>query len=222
MHIFLTLLKREFLILIRNQDQFLTLLLFFGLSLLLFPFALSSDTAILKSFGPGLLWVVTIFTILISLETFYKNTNNKALLSFYYLQKIPFIYVFLTKIITHLCLIIALLIFIMPFLGLFFGLGLKLTIVLSISLLLGLPPLITLIHFGVALTLSTQKTGMLVLIIILPFIIPILIFGVGTVTFYDTGQTFKQPFMFMAAIFLFVFAFVPWIAAYALKESARH
>ena len=221
MHIFLSLLRREFLLLTRNKEIFFTLLLFFGLSLFLFPFALSSDASLLKSFGPGLLWVITIFTILSSVEPFYKKDNDNSLLSFYYSQKTPFIFVFFAKIITHFCLMISILAIILPLFGLFFGLELKSIAILSASLLLGMPPLITLIHFAIALTLSTQKTGMLVLVIVLPFIIPILIFGVGTVTFYETGQTLKQPFMFMSAIFLFVFAFVPWIAAYALKESAK-
>jgi heme exporter protein B len=221
LQIFITLLNRELRLLIRNQERFMTLLLFYALTLLIFPFALSSEAQFLSKAAPGLFWIVTIFTILLSVEPFYKNDLKSGMFTHFFLEKTPFPFVFFSKILAHMFLLFCLNIFVIPFLWLLFGLSKMSVLVLGLSAILGIPTIVALIHFGTTLTLTSNGTPIFVLVIILPFLIPCLIFSTGLVTSFNAGLPLKQPLLFLGAILLFVYALTPWIASYALKESVR-
>jgi heme exporter protein B len=88
----------------------------------------------------------------------------------------------------------------------------------ALTLLVGTPALTFLGAIGAGLTVSLRRGGLLVPILILPFAVPVLIFGVSAATsvaFDPAG--FFTPFLLLAALSLFAAVVGPIAAAAALR-----
>jgi heme exporter protein B len=105
-----------------------------------------------------------------------------------------------------------------PIFGQFLNLGWEATGVVTLTLLIGTPGLTLIGTIGAAFMVALRRGGMLVAVLILPFTIPILIFGVSassTVILQTEG--FTQPFLFLCALTLFSFVIAPIAGALAIR-----
>ncbi|MEL6921978.1 MAG: heme exporter protein CcmB, partial [Pseudomonadota bacterium] len=106
-----------------------------------------------------------------------------------------------------------------PLLGILLNMPLEATLATTATLLVGTPAITLIGAIGAAITVSLPRGGLLVSVIVLPFVIPILIFGVqaayGAVT---DPAPFLQPFLFLVAITLFFAVLGPLAAGYALRQ----
>ena len=64
--------RRELLRAVRNQAEVLHPLLFFALCILMFPFALGTDTALLSRIAAGVVWVAALLASALSLEALFR------------------------------------------------------------------------------------------------------------------------------------------------------
>ena len=88
----------------------------------------------------------------------------------------------------------------------------------ALTLLIGTPAITFIGAAGAAVAVSLPRGGLLVSIIILPFTIPVLIFGVmATLGAVEPFAPFVQPLTFLAALTLFFAVLGPYAAAMALK-----
>jgi len=89
------------------------------------------------------------------------------------------------------------------------------------TLLAGTPAITFIGATGAALAVALPRGGLLVSVLVLPFVIPVLIFGVmaayGAV---ENPAPFTQPFLLMCALTLFFAVLGPLAAGAALKASS--
>ena len=86
-----------------------------------------------------------------------------------------------------------------------------------ISLLLGTPSLILIGAIGAALTVTLQRSGVLIAVIILPLYVPILIFGAGSLAQATLGLPFISELYALAAILCLCLSLAPFAIAGALR-----
>jgi heme exporter protein B len=104
-----------------------------------------------------------------------------------------------------------------PLLAMQFGLPPQATLVLAASLLLGTPLLSLLGAIGAALTLGVRAQGMLLSLLVLPLLIPVLIFGAGAVEANIAGLGVTAHFSVLGALLLLALPTAPVAAALALR-----
>jgi len=88
------------------------------------------------------------------------------------------------------------------------------------SLLAGTPALTFIGAIGAALTVSLRRGGLLMAILVLPFTVPVLIFGVSAASAASGGTVpFLTPFLILCALSLASMALAPFAAAAALRSG---
>ena len=87
-----------------------------------------------------------------------------------------------------------------------------------LTLLAGTPGLTCVGAIGAALTVALRRGGLLMAILVLPLMIPILIFGISATGAAITGPTpFLTPFLVLLALSLGSFVLAPVAAAAAIR-----
>ena len=89
--------------------------------------------------------------------------------------------------------------------------------VLMLSLLLGSLALSLVGAIGAALTTGLGKSGVLMTLLVLPFYMPVLIFGTGAMQAAINGHTALAHLALLAALALVALALSPWAIAAALR-----
>ena len=90
--------------------------------------------------------------------------------------------------------------------------------ILTLAALIGTPALSFLGAIGAALTLGLIRGGLLLPLLILPFFIPTLIFGVSTTTGYlFVSGNYESSMALLAAISILSLVLAPFPAAWGLR-----
>ncbi|MGI9405617.1 MAG: heme exporter protein CcmB, partial [Hyphomicrobiaceae bacterium] len=109
-----------------------------------------------------------------------------------------------------------------PFLGLLLNFPLEATGVLLATMLAGGPAISFLGAVGAALTLPVGRGGLLLALLMLPFFVPILVFGVSTIEVGISGPGNPvTPFLILVALTLASLVLAPIAAAAALRLQFR-
>ena len=72
---------------------------------------------------------------------------------------------------------------------------------------------------GAALSLGARRGGVLISLLILPLLIPVLVFGVSAVEAALTDLPTRSELMILGAMLLVALALVPYAAAAALRQA---
>ncbi len=70
---FIKILKKEFLIYSRKSSSFISPVVFFLISISLYPIGISNDPDILKNLAPGLIWITVLLSTLISFQNIFSE-----------------------------------------------------------------------------------------------------------------------------------------------------
>jgi heme exporter protein B len=108
-----------------------------------------------------------------------------------------------------------------PVLGLQYDLSAEALKVLVVTLLVGTPSLSLIGAIGAALTLGLRGGGVLVSLLVLPLMIPVLIFGAGAVEVTVSGYGERGHLSALAAILVMALFLAPLAASAALRVSAE-
>jgi heme exporter protein B len=215
------LLKREVLLSIRAGGGALTGVLFFLAVVSVFPFAVGPDTKLLSHLAPAILWIGALLASLLGLDKLFAQEREDGSLDLLVMQSHPlsvtiFIKAFAHWLMTGLPLVLA-----TPLFGIMLNLsplGIGATM---ITLLAGTPAISFIGAVGAAVSVKLPRGGMLISILVLPLVIPILIFGVAAITgALEDPAPFTAPFLFVCAITLFTSVLGPLAASIMLRHSA--
>ena len=80
MNIFIKTLNRDLKMALRNPSSFLNPLLFFVISISLFPIAISPESQTLSNIAPGIIWVTVMLSALLSLNTLFHFDYENGIL----------------------------------------------------------------------------------------------------------------------------------------------
>lgn len=195
-------------------------LIFFLAVVTVVPFAVGPDLNLLSRIGPAVLWIGALLATLLGLDRLFQDDRDDGSLDLLALSGVPLELVVLAKALGHwlatgLPLAVA-----APVLGLLLGVEpLPLGAVL-LTLLAGTPGLTLIGTIGATLMAALGRGGLLVAVLVLPFAIPVLVFGVSAAAATIVGPgPFLPPFLILVALTLMSAVIAPVAGAAALRAS---
>jgi heme exporter protein B len=208
-------LQRELLLARRGGGDTLTLVLFFVIVGAIVPFAVGPDTELLGTIAPGVVWIAAFLAMLLGLDRLFRPDAEDGSLILLLQADIPLSAVVAAKVIAHWLLSALPLIIATPILAVLLAMELEIFWRTVISLLLGTPALAAFGAVGAAVTVAIRRGGLIAPILIAPLSIPVLIFGVGSIT---NAQS-SAATLFLAALSLIAVALSPFAAALAITSG---
>ncbi|GEL42491.1 heme exporter protein CcmB [Methylobacterium sp. J-043] len=195
-------------------------LVFFLMIVVLVPFALGPDMNLLSRIGPAILWLSAVLATLIGLDRLFQSDEEDGSLDLMTGAAVPLELVVLAKVLaswltTGLPLALA-----SPLFGLLVALSPKAMGATALTLALGTPALAFIGAVGAALTATIRRGGLILAIIVLPLMVPTLIFGVSAAEAALGGTVpFTTPLTVLAALSLIAAVVGTLAAAAALRWS---
>jgi heme exporter protein B len=215
------LLKREISLSVRAGGGALTGVLFFLAVVSVFPFSVGPDTKLLSHLAPAILWIGALLASLLGLDRLFAQEREDGSLDILVMQPHPLPLTIFVKACAHWLMTGLPLVMATPLFGIMLNLsplGIGATM---ITLLAGTPAISFIGVVGAAVSVKLPRGGMLISILVLPLVIPILIFGVAAITgALEDPAPFTAPFLFVCAITLFTSVLGPLAASIMLRHSA--
>ncbi|MBX3708431.1 MAG: heme exporter protein CcmB [Gammaproteobacteria bacterium] len=206
----------ELTLLLRRSQEWLYPLGFFVIVISLFPLAFTPDPVFLKKYIPGCLWTTALLASLLPMENIFFTDMEDGNIEQLLLSQVPLTICMLAKFSAQWLAIELPLIILTPLIGVFFHLSATTTMALCASLLVGTPLLTLIGGLGAALTLGLRQQGVLLSLLILPLVIPVLIFGVNITQQSQAGLPITGPLAFLAGLSLLGITLLPWTIAATL------
>lgn len=215
---FAALLRRDLAIAYRRRGELLPPLLFFVITVALFPLALSPDPAFLARIAPAVLWVAALLATLLALPGVFTDDYKDGSLEQLLLSPHPATLLVSAKVLVHWLVTGVPLIMVAPLLAEMLSLPRPALPDLLWSLLLGTPALSLVGAIGAALTVAARREGLLALLV-LPLYVPILIFGAGAVRAAALGLDPAGQLLLLGAMSLLALALAPLTMVAALRAG---
>ncbi|PTE07628.1 heme exporter protein CcmB [Mesorhizobium helmanticense] len=218
----LALFLRDIRLSIRAGGGALTGVIFFLAVIVTIPFGVGPDLNLLARIGPAILWISALLACLLGLDRLFQADREDGSLDLLVLgnDRHMLALTVLVKCLAHWAGSVLPLVVAAPLLGLFMNMapvGIGAT---ALTLLVGTPAITFIGAAGAAVAVALPRGGLLISVLVLPLIIPVLIFGVsasyGAVADPDP---FLQPFLILAALTLFLAVLGPVAAALALRHG---
>ncbi|SFN44056.1 heme exporter protein CcmB [Variovorax sp. OV329] len=208
--------ERELRTAARRPMDALGALLFFVVVGTLFALAAGPDPVLLRTIGPGVVWVAALLALLVSLHRLFLPELEDGVLEQLLLSPRSLLALVWAKVAAHWLVTCLPLLLVAPLLGLQFDLSTASIAVLLASLLLGTPTLSLLGALGAALTLGLRGNALLALIV-LPLCVPVLVFGSGAVGASQQSMPVGPHLSILGAWLLLAAVLCPWAISAALR-----
>ena len=214
---------RDLRLSIRAGGGALTGILFFLAIVATIPFGVGPDLNLLARIGPAILWIGALLASLLGLDRLFQADREDGSLDLLVLsdERHMLAVTVLIKCLAHWTGSILPLIVASPLLGLFMNIEPAGLAAAALTLLVGTPAITLVGAVGAAVTVALPRGGLMISVLILPLVIPVLIFGVSaTYGAINDPAPFLQPFLILAAITLFLAVLGPIAAALALRVQS--
>jgi heme exporter protein B len=189
---------------------------FFAAVAALTPLGIGPELKLLARIAGGIMWVAAALATLISLDRLFQSDFEDGSLDVIALSPLSLESVVLAKMTAHWLTTGLPLTLLSPLLALLFDLPREGLIPLAASLALGTPALSAIGTVGAALTLSVRRGSLILAAIVLPLIVPALIFGAAAVLSAVDGGGYTA-LLLLAAYAVFSVAAAPFAAAAAVR-----
>jgi len=216
---FYALFKRDLMLAFRHRSEFFNPFLFFVLVVTLFPLAAGTDTKLLQTIAPAVIWVAALLASMLSLDAIFRSDFEDGSLDLLLLNAHPTSVLVLAKVFAHWFVTGLPLVLIAPFLALFLGIDQEVIGLLVITLLLGTPVLSLIGAVAMALTVGLKRGGILLSLLVLPLYVPVLIFSTNAIEMASSGLPVTAQLWILSSLLLLSITLTPWPTAAALKLS---
>lgn len=219
MNIFVQTMTRDLKMALRNPSSFLNPLMFFVISISLFPIAISPETQTLSSIAPGIIWVITMLSVLLSLNSLFHYDYDSGVLEQMVISHHSLPLILLAKTLAHWMLSGLPIIILSPFLGMALFINTEGIYILVLTLIIATPCLSLIGSIGASLVVGIKNSGMLLSLLILPLFIPILIFATSAVSQSQSNLPIDGQLYFLGFILILSLLITPFLSALSLKIS---
>ena len=219
---FLALLRRDLLVALRRPTDAANPLVFFVLAVLLLGVGAGGAERGLGDSAAGAVWVLALFANLLAVEGVFRRDFEDGSLEQLLIHARPRFAAVLGKLAANWS-CAGLPVLVLSPLALFVlghstaGAGM-----VMLTLLLGTPTLTLLGAIGAALTAGTGRGGLLLAAMVMPFYLPVLIFGAGASTAAVAGQDAAFELLFLAALLTGSITAAPFAVGKALAISQEY
>ncbi len=219
---FLTLVARDLRLAVRQGGALGTALGFYMLVVTMLPLGLGPDLNLLSRIAAGVLWIALLLAALLSLGRMFEDDCQDGSLDILATGPLPLELVAAAKALAHWISTCLPLVLLAPVLGLMLNLPLSAFAPVVATMLLGTPAVSFLGGIGAALTLRSQRGGLLLAFLVLPFYVPTLIYGINAV---DASQLamdgFRPSLLIITALSLGSIVLGPVATAAALRHQLQ-
>jgi heme exporter protein B len=216
---FLLVVRRDLRLAFRQGGDAAMVVAFFVLTVVLFPFGVGPEPALLARIGSGVIWVTALLAALLSLERLFQADYEDGSLEILALAPLPLEAVVLGKCAAHWLVTGLPLTLVAPVLALLVNLDPGSYPVLLAAMLIGTPSLSLIGAVGAALSLGARRGGVLLSLLVLPLYIPILIFGVAAVEASLSGLAARPHLLILAGLAVAALPLAPVAAAAAVRQA---
>ena len=214
----LAIIRRDLSLVMRQGSDAFVVLIFFVVTVTLFPLGVGPDPLILQNLASGIVWVSALLAAMLSLDRLFQTDYDDGSLELLVLSPYPLELVVLCKCLVHWLTTGLPIMVISPVLALMLNIKTGAFLYLISSMALGTPIISLLGAVGAALVLGSRRSGVLIAMLIIPLTIPILLFGVAAIQAATEGYSASSPLMFLGALLLFSIALCPWVIASSLRQ----
>jgi len=218
---FVALIRRDLALALRQRNDAATVVAFFVLAAILFPFGVGPEPNVLARISAGVIWVTALLAAMLSLDRLYAADFEDGSLELLVLLPLPVELLVLAKTLAHWLTTGLPLIAAAPLLALFLNMPGDGLVTLLLAMLLGTPSLSLIGGIGAALTLGARRGGVLLSLLVLPLFIPVLILGTAAVDAALTGLPVRSHLLLLGAILAGALALSPFAAAAAVRQAVR-
>jgi len=219
LNIFIQTMSRDLKMAFRNPSSFLNPLMFFVISISLFPIAISPEAQTLSSMAPGIIWVITMLSVLLSLNSLFHYDYDNGVLEQMVISHHSLPSILLAKTLAHWTLSGLPIIILSPFLGMALFINSEGIYILVLTLIIATPCLSLIGSIGASLVVGIKNSGMLLSLLILPLYIPILIFATSAVSQSQSNLPIDGQLYFLGFILILSLLITPFLSAISLKIS---
>lgn len=213
------LLRRELLLAYRHRGELVNPLLFFILVTTLVPIGVSADPKQLSILAPGMLWVMALLATLLSMDSLFRADYDDGSLEQLVLSGHPLYLLVLVKVLVHWLITGLPLTVLSPMLAMTLSLPSEGYLPLILSLAVGTITLSLLGAIGAAITVALRKGGVLISLIIIPFYVPVLMFGTQAVNHGINGANYAGEIAFLLGFAALWLLLAPFFIAGGVKLS---
>ena len=224
MKAFLALIVREIRLAVRVGGGGGMAVFFFLIAISIVPLGVGPDLNLLARIAPGILWVALLLSALLTLDRLFQGDQEDGTLDHLIMGTLPLELIVLAKALSHWLTTGLPLILAAPLLGLLLNLPIEGMGPLMVSMLVGSPALSLLGAVGAALAVGVRRGGLLISLLVLPFYVPVLIFGVSATRaalVAVPGDMEGRSLLLLAAVMLVSLVVGPLAGAAALRANLK-
>jgi heme exporter protein B len=213
----LAIIRRDLRLGVRAGGSLGTAFVFFLAIAMVVPFSIGPDLGLLVRVGGGMVWVGALLASLLGLDRIFGADAEDGSLDLLQLSPLPLELVVAAKGIAHWLITGLSIALAVPLFGILLGMNATTIMASALLLLIGTPAITAFGLIGAALAVALPRSGMLTAVLVLPFTIPVLIFGSAATDAIAAGHYFGTPVKLLLAVALFSFVIGPVAAAAALR-----
>jgi heme exporter protein B len=180
----------------RSPQETLTVVGFFVLAAVLFPFGVGPEPQLLARVASGVIWTMAVLAALLSFERLFQFDHEDGTLDLILLAPAPLEGTVLAKCLAHWLTTGVPLIVASPIAAVMLNFPPEGLPALLAALALGTPSLSLIGGIGAALTLGARRGGVLLPLLVLPLAIPAVIFGAAAIEAASAGLS-AAPFLLL-------------------------
>ncbi len=212
-----TLFQRELLLAFRNKSQLLNPILFFLITVSLFPLATDPSAQTLHLLGPGVIAVAALLATLLSIDGLLQHDYRTGCLEQWLLSSHELSYLIFIKLSAAWLVLAAPLVLVAPCVALFYQLSSSTLLVMVLTLLPTTLLLVALCGVGAAFTVGLRQANLLLPLLVLPLAVPCLIFASQTLLASQLGLPIVACLSLLTGFALLGFIAAPFIIAAVLR-----
>ncbi len=214
---FLAILQRDLLLAWRRRGDAAMPVLYAMIVAILFPFALGPDHQLLARVSGGIVLVTVLLAMLLALDNLFRSDLEDGVLAQMVLAPQSLSFLMAARILAYWLVTACPLLIAGPILGYMLGLPAQAQPVLFLALVLSSALLALLGSMLAALTAGTRRSGMLLSLMLLPLIVPVVIFAAGAVSAVEQGLPWIAPLAWLSATLALTLVLAPVACATALR-----
>lgn len=216
----LSLCRREWLLSWRRPQDFAQALIFLVLVVVIFPLATDLNALAEPSLALAILWNASLLSLLLGCDQLFNQDRDDGYLDQVRLGATLLVVYVVVKMVMQWLRTGLPVVLITPLVALMFGLPAQHWGLVMLTLALGSLAIIVLASLGAALTLGLARSGMLLALLILPLLVPVLIYGAGVGLAALQARDTLAPLAMLAALVLFYWALIPLAIAKVLSLTS--
>jgi heme exporter protein B len=216
---FLAVIARDLRLARRQGTDIAMTLAFFVVVVSLFPLGLGPTPDLLSRIAPAVLWVTALLAAMLSFDRLFQQDAEDGGLDQLALSGLPLALLALAKACAHWLTTGLPMLVLAPVLAISLNLATEAYGALVATLALGTPVVSLFGTVGAALVVGARRAGVLVALIILPLLIPVLIFAVSAIEAASAGLPVRVHLLFLGAMLAAAIPLAPLAAGAALRQA---